>query len=71
MDRRFSTLRKRMERFNEWEAENRRGLTKIQRLEQFLVLYDLGKMYDDVILNKMNEEHLNALIRTGERFRGI
>ena len=71
MDNRFRALRKKMERFNEWEAENRKGLTAKQRLKQFLVLYDLGEMYEDDIRKKMNEEHLNALIRTSERFRVV
>jgi hypothetical protein len=64
-------LRNKMEKFNEWEAENRRGLSTIKRLEQFIILYDLGKMHDDQILKKMNEDHLNSIIRSSVRFKNI
>ena len=71
MDRQFEMLRKKMERFNEWEAENRRGLSMVNRLEQFVALYDLGKMHCNETLKKMHENHLNGIISTSGRFRKV
>jgi hypothetical protein len=68
MDRQFEMLRKKMERFNQWEAENRRGLSMVNRLEQFVALYDLGKMHCNETL-KMHGDHLNAIIKTSKRLK--
>ena len=69
MDRQFEILRKKMERFNEWEAENRRQLNIINRLEQFITLFDLGKMHCDETQKKMHENHLNSIISASGRLK--
>jgi hypothetical protein len=58
-----------MARFNEWQTENYRGLSLEERLQQFLVLYNLGKLHNNEVLNKIHEDHLMGLVKTGERLR--
>jgi len=67
MDKQLQVLRKKMERFNAWEAENHLGLSISKRMEQFVILYDLAAMYDDKILMKMNKDHLDMIVSINKR----
>ncbi|SPD74982.1 hypothetical protein PITCH_A400017 [uncultured Desulfobacterium sp.] len=69
MDRRVKVLRNKMQRYNEWEADNRRMLPIENRLEQFAALYDLKNMYADETVNQLHEEHLNSLINITGRLK--
>ena len=69
MDIKFQAFRKKMERFNDWEVANHCGLSPATRMQQFIMLYDLGKMYGDNILRRMNNEHLNSIIDTTRKFK--
>jgi len=69
MDKRYSMLRKKMERFNIWESCEQRKISVADRLQQFLILYDLGKLYDKNVLNTTHNKHLECLIRTNKRLR--
>jgi hypothetical protein len=69
MDKKYDILRKKMANFNIWEAENLKGLSTANRLEQFFALYELGQMHDHDTLNKMHQSHLNGIIKTGEKLR--
>ncbi len=71
MNPQFEMLRKKMERFNAWEAENRRKLSLATRLEQFIILYDLAKRQSDGIQKKMHEDHLESLVKTCKKLRDI
>jgi hypothetical protein len=69
MNNQFQMLRTKMEKYNSWEAENRLSLSAIKRLEQFVMLYDLGKMHDEKIVRQMNEEHLNSILEITHRLK--
>ena len=69
MKEKYQMLRKKMARFNEWETNNYRGITLEERLQQFFVLYNLGKLNHDEVLNKIHEDHLMGLVKTNERLK--
>jgi hypothetical protein len=58
-----------MARFNKWETDHCRRLTQEERLKQFFILYGLGKMNRNEVLDKMHEDHLMGLIKTHERLK--
>lgn len=62
-------LRKKMERFNKWETIEQKKISDLDRFQQFLALYDLGKLYDDVILKQTQDNHLMGLVRTNKQLR--
>ena len=69
MEKKYEILRAKMARFNEWETENYRSLTLEERLQQFFVLYNLGKLHHDEVLNRIHEDHLMGLVKTNERLK--
>ena len=69
MKEKYHMLRKKMARFNKWETDHCRGLTLEERLQQFFILYSLGKLHRDEVLNKIHEEHRMGLVKTSERLR--
>lgn len=69
MKEKYQMLRKKMAKFNKWETENSKCLTLEERLQQYFVLYSLGKLHHEEVLNKIHEEHLMGLIETSERLR--
>jgi hypothetical protein len=70
MQNKYEMLRKKMARFNEWEATNRKTLTTEKRLEQFLALYELGSVSGEETIKRAHEEHLKGIIETNKRLRG-
>lgn len=60
-----------MRRFNKWEEEYLRSLHPTQRLEQFLILFEIAQSYDDQKQSKMHEEHLNSLVEAQKRLKRI
>jgi len=71
MKEKYQMLRKKMARFNRWEVENCRDLTSEERLEQYFVLYNLGKLHRESVLARIHEEHLMGLIKTNERLNKV
>lgn len=71
MEKQYEMLRKKMTRFNEWEVENRKGLTVEIRLKQFIDLYELGQSYPADILARAHADHLKGLIETHQRLHKI
>ena len=69
MDKRYAMLRKKMERFNAWEAGELNKIPELDRLQQFLILYDLGKFYDKNVLKQTQFKHLEGLIKTSKKLR--
>ena len=69
MDKRYLMLRNKMERFNAWEAMERNKISEADRLKQFLILYDLGKLHDKNVLKQTHDRHLEGLIGISERLR--
>lgn len=67
----YKMLRIKMQRFNAWEAQNRRDLSQEKSIHQFLTLYDLGKGYDKDIFRRAQEEHLKGLVETNKRLYKI
>lgn len=69
MDNKYIMLRKKMERFNQWEAIEQKKLSESDRFEQFLTLYDLGRLYDEDKLKRIHNNHLMGLVSTNKRLR--
>jgi hypothetical protein len=69
MNRQYEMLREKMEKFNAWEAKNRRNLTLEDRLKTFLALYDLGQMHGEDVIDRVHREHLRGLVDTNKRLR--
>ena len=53
-----------MSKFNEWERNYMQNLPVQKRLEQFLILYNLGLDSSKETVEKMRKEHLQSLIET-------
>jgi len=53
-----------MSKFNEWERNYMQNLPVQKRLEQFLILYDLGLDSPKETIKRMRKKHLQSLIKT-------
>jgi hypothetical protein len=60
-----------MSRFNQWETEYLQSLHPTRRLEQFLILFELGQSYNDQERSKMHDEHLKSLVEMQRKLKGI
>lgn len=69
MSEEYKALRKRMARFNGWEAMNRKNLSAEKRLAQFLTLYDLGRRHGEQTIMRAHEEHLRGIVETNRRLK--
>lgn len=50
-----------MSRFNKWEMLSQKSLGLEERLERFLILYELGAWHDEKTRLQMHEEHVNSI----------
>ncbi len=69
MDKRYKLFQNKMTRFNVWENQNLKRLNSTNRLEQFLILYDIGQKHSGETVKRMHEEHLTGIIKMVERLK--
>jgi hypothetical protein len=60
---------KKITAFNCWETIDCRNRSVGQSLEQFVMLYDLGRYFSDDQKNRSHHEHLNKLIEVQKILR--
>jgi hypothetical protein len=68
MNKALQTLRKKMEKFNEWETEYLKNTSIDKRFEQFVMLYDFGKNIEKNFQEKQHEEHLGSIKKLQLRY---
>jgi len=66
----YEAMRDKLSRFNDWERRMESRLSSDERLNRFLLLYDLGRASDPGVIRRRHEEHLQALIAAGKRLKG-
>ncbi len=69
MDKSYKLFQHKMAKFNSWENDNIKKLDSTHRLEQFLILYDIGQKHSDDTVKQMHEEHLSGIIKMVERLK--
>ena len=65
----YEILRQKLSRFNAWEDERLRSASPRTRLARFLLLYELGRSLDPHVIERRQEEHLQALIAGEKRLK--
>ena len=64
MDNAYRVMLDKMERFNIWERDYVKSLPLERRLDQCLILFELGLDYQKDIVEKMRRDHLQSLVET-------
>ena len=66
----YQELRKKMDRFNQWEKQFLRSLGPEKKMEQFRLLYE-SKQFMGAKVAAAHEEHLKSLIDVQERLNKV
>ena len=65
----YQEYQKKCNRFNQWEDRKREELPLINRAQQFLILFELSHFYNADEIQKYQNQHLQALIKTMRELR--
>ena len=69
MKNRYQLLLEKYCRFNDWEINYNKQICAEEHLEQFAELYAIGQSMDPDVIEKLHQEHLNALIEVRMRLK--
>jgi hypothetical protein len=65
----LKSYRRRLEKFNRWEAVNIRSKSSSALLDEFSILFSLAGQLPADVIEKSRQMHLNNLIAMQERIR--
>ena len=67
----FRTQRERFTRFNQWEEEQRKSVSTVKKLDEFLMLFNLAGYMKEAEVRKEQDLHLENWIMVQARLMGI
>ncbi len=69
MKNKYTLLIEKYNRFHEWEVRYHKQIPVKEHLDRFVALCRLRKFFDADTIQKMQQEHLDALIQTEKQFK--
>lgn len=68
MKNNYQEMVKGLEKFNQWEKEFSKKLTINDRINQFIILYELKNHIPEARLERVNKNHLEHSYRSPKKF---
>ncbi len=69
MENLYKRLLEKYRRFNDWEIRYNKQIPIKEHLERFADYYEIGQSMNPEMVQKLHEEHLDALIQIQKRLR--